>query len=106
MRAIRDLETMGYTFTLDGGAIRFTHEGERPDLARVRPLLEYIKRHKAEAMYFIGERFEVEATALLSHCDNSLGWAHRWADLHDRWGIPCFGFGSWADWARDVAEGG
>jgi len=48
---------------------------------------------------------EAQAEALLSRCDNSPAWAREWADLHDRWGVACFGFPTWAAWAEDVAAG-
>jgi hypothetical protein len=46
---------------------------------------------------------QVEAAALLARCDGSLAWAGAWADLHERWGIPCRGFTTWAQWLSSVA---
>ena len=56
MRAIRELEQMGYTFTVDGDKLRATCAGDLADADKARSLLDYVKRHKAEALAFIRER--------------------------------------------------
>lgn len=59
MKAIAELEEMGYTFKLDGETLRYSYEGEgRPDLEHARSLLEYVKRHKEEAIAFLRRRFD------------------------------------------------
>ena len=107
MRAIRELEAMGYTFTVDGDKLRATCDGDLADADKARSLLGYVKRHRAEALAFLRERsaFEVQAEALLARCADTdpATWAQEWAELHDRWGAPCFGFPTWAAWAADVA---
>ena len=112
MKAILELEQMGYTFALDGDAARYTHNGQRPDPERVRPLLELLRQNHKETVRFLQSRisqkahntadFEAEAEELRKHCDGSIEWARRWAELHDEWGIPCFGFHSWAEWAEGI----
>ena len=71
MRAITDLEELGYTFALDGENIVYTHDGDNPDPAQVRPFLEYAKRHKAEAVRFLQEQAtsEAKAEALLARLE-------------------------------------
>jgi hypothetical protein len=107
MNVIAKLEQIGFTFVLTGSEVSYTHNGPRPDATRVRPALEYLRRHREEAICYLQKRatFENEAGALLAECDDSAAWAQRWGDLHDRFGIPCYGFPSWAAWAKAV-EGG
>jgi hypothetical protein len=62
MRAITDLEAMGYTFTLNGDHITYTHEGNRPDSEIVRPLLDYLRRHRDEAIHFMQLLSRLETT--------------------------------------------
>lgn len=61
MRAIRELEAMGYTFATDGDQVRATHDGDLADTDKVRTLLGYVKRHKAEALVYLRKREQVEA---------------------------------------------
>jgi len=56
VRAICDLEQWGYTFTLNGDDLCYTYDGEHPDPAQVRPLLEYVRQHRDEAVAFLLER--------------------------------------------------
>ena len=51
------------------------------------------------------DAFEAKAAELLERFGESdpATWAREWAELHDRWGLPCWGFPSWASWA--VAAG-
>lgn len=56
MRALLELEQMGYTFTLEDGKVRYAHHGERPDREKVRPLLAYLQSHRDEAVTFLVER--------------------------------------------------
>ena len=56
MKAILEMERMGFEFMLDGGRVRYTHEGERPDPAGVRAFLEYLRRHCVEVVRFLRER--------------------------------------------------
>ena len=56
MKAILEMERMGFQFVLDGGMVRYTHEGERPDPTDVRSFLEYLRRHRDEVVQFLRER--------------------------------------------------
>jgi hypothetical protein len=56
VKAILELEHLGFTFTLEGESIHYTHDGHRPDPEFVRPLLDYLKRHRDEAVCFLQER--------------------------------------------------
>lgn len=56
MKAILELQQLGYTFTLDGDSIRYRHRGQPPDPQQVRPLLEYLQRHRAEALCFLRQQ--------------------------------------------------
>ena len=53
MRAIVELERLGYTLTLDNNNIRYQVIGAQPDPATVRPLLAELKEHKPEAVTFL-----------------------------------------------------
>ena len=52
----------------------------------------------------VGNKLEKEAERLISFCDGSVAWAHRWAALAAAAGWPCYGFNSWHQWAADVAR--
>ena len=56
MKAIVELEAMGYTFTVDGAKLRGACDGDLSDPDRVRALLNYVKRHRDEALRFLLER--------------------------------------------------
>ena len=56
MKAILEMERMGFQFVLDGGMVRYTHEGERPDSGEVKVFLEYLRRHRDEVVQFLRER--------------------------------------------------
>jgi len=43
---------------------------------------------------------QAQARALLARSDGTPAWAA----LHERWGLPCCGFPTWAAWAEDVAR--
>ncbi len=103
MKAITELEGMGYTFKLDGGTLRYSYEGEgRPDLEHARSLLEYVKRHKDEAMAFLRRRLEprpvlevkADLEALLDEMAKATGQGDdvaerllaRWDDLNGEYG--------------------
>lgn len=63
---------------------------------------------KAEHRHKVGDApsstdFEAEALLTCYASTNPAMWAREWAELHDRWGIPCFGFASWEEWAATVA---
>jgi len=53
MRALTELERLGYTFTLDNNAVRYRLTGPQPDPESVRPLLGELKTHKPEAILFL-----------------------------------------------------
>ena len=56
MRALTELERLGYTFTLDNNAVRYRLTGPHPDPEMVRPLLDVLKAHKPEAIAFLKTR--------------------------------------------------
>jgi hypothetical protein len=51
--AILELETLGYSFTLEAESINFTHQGTKPDPAIVRPLLHTIKENRDDALEWL-----------------------------------------------------
>ena len=54
IEAVRKLAHMGYRFTVNGETIKAKYEGPgKPDPDTVRPLLETVKAHKPEAIYFL-----------------------------------------------------
>jgi hypothetical protein len=54
IEAVRKLAHMGYRFTVNGETIKakYTGPGE-PDPTQVRPLVDMMKAHKPEAIYFL-----------------------------------------------------
>jgi hypothetical protein len=54
IEAVRTLAKIGYRFTVNGDTIKAKYHGQgKPDPAQVRPLLETVKTHKPEAIYFL-----------------------------------------------------
>jgi hypothetical protein len=54
IEAVRKLADMGYRFTVNGETIKAKYHGPgKPDPDTVRPLLETVKAHKPEAIYFL-----------------------------------------------------
>jgi hypothetical protein len=54
IEAVRKLAHMGYRFTVNGETIKAKYHGpDEPDPDTVRPLLETVKAHKPEAIYFL-----------------------------------------------------
>jgi hypothetical protein len=54
IEAVRTLAKIGYRFTVNGDTIKAKYHGQgKPDPAQVRPLLETVKAHKPEAIYFL-----------------------------------------------------
>lgn len=54
IEAVRKLAHMGYRFTVNGETIKAKYHGPgEPDPATVRPLLDTVKAHKPEALYFL-----------------------------------------------------
>jgi len=52
--AVRTLAGMGYRFTVIGETIKAKYHGPgEPDPVTVRPLLETVREHKPEAIYFL-----------------------------------------------------
>ena len=57
MQAIQQLRDLGYTITTNGDKINATYTGQgHPDPATVRPLLDELRAHKAEAVDFLRQR--------------------------------------------------
>lgn len=56
MNAILDMEQMGFSFSLRGDSVIYTHNGERPAPDRVRRMLGYLKRHNVEVLEFLRKR--------------------------------------------------
>jgi len=63
--AILELETLGYSFTLEGDSINFTHQGTKPGPAIVRPLLHTIKENRDDALEWL--RDDAEAFRMDCH---------------------------------------
>ena len=54
IEAVRKLAHLGYRFTVNGETIKAKYHGPgEPDPDTVRPLLETVKAHKPEALYFL-----------------------------------------------------
>lgn len=54
IEAVRKLAHMGYRFTVNGETFKARYEGPgKPDAASVRPLVDMMKAHKPEALYFL-----------------------------------------------------
>ncbi|MDO9533276.1 MAG: hypothetical protein Q7O12_14275 [Deltaproteobacteria bacterium] len=54
IEAVKKLSSLGYRFELAGDRLRYQYEGpDTPDPDTVRPLLETVKAHKPEAIYFL-----------------------------------------------------
>jgi hypothetical protein len=54
IEAVRKLSHLGYRFTVIGETIKAKYHGPgEPDPDTVRPLLETVKVHKPEAIYFL-----------------------------------------------------
>jgi hypothetical protein len=51
--AILELETLGYSFKLEGNAISYTHNGTGPDSAVVYPLMSMIKKNRQDAIEWL-----------------------------------------------------
>jgi hypothetical protein len=47
---------MGFTFTLENGVVRYTHDGARPDPEKVRRLLHQLRENRAAACRFLEQR--------------------------------------------------
>ena len=56
--AILELETLGYSFTLEEDTIHSSHKGNKPDPAIVRPLLRTIKENRNDALEWLREYAE------------------------------------------------
>ncbi|MCL4872010.1 MAG: hypothetical protein KJ063_23870 [Anaerolineae bacterium] len=56
MKAISELENIGYHFWIKEEGISYLHIGSMPDPEQVRPLLQQIKAAKSEAMAFLEQR--------------------------------------------------
>ena len=91
---LAELDRLGITLTLTPTALRY-----HPMSAVTPDLLDALIQHKAAVRDVVLQR---QADALLARCDGTRAWARRWADLHDRWAIPCYGFASWSAWLADV----
>lgn len=54
IEAVRTLAYMGYRFTVNGESIKARYEGlGKPDPAQVRPLVDVMKAHKPDVVYFL-----------------------------------------------------
>lgn len=96
MNEILKLEQLGYSFAIVGGSVRYRHDGERPDPERVRPLLEYLKRHREMALDFLLQRDslptrEVGVAPTSANSQDSkhlvLGWVGQHVKIED---LPAF----------------
>ena len=92
---LAELDRRGITLTVTRSSLRY-----HPRSAVDPELLATLTRHKAGLRDAL---LQAEAEALLARSDASPAWAAEWADLHDRWCLPCYGFPTWAAWLADVA---
>jgi hypothetical protein len=54
IEAVRTLANMGYRFEVNGENIKARYEGPgKPDPAQVRPLVDLMKAHKPDVVYFL-----------------------------------------------------
>ena len=56
MKAIQELEALGYFFRVQGVDLAYEHFGSPPDPDTVRPLLAEVKLSKEEAITYLQER--------------------------------------------------
>ena len=87
MKALLEMEEMGFKFTLKDGTIHFTHEGERTDPEKVRSHLAYLRHHRGQVVHFLQRRAQVSTPAWV-------GQSVRLEDLPDfkeRWGLRTVG---------------
>ncbi len=73
MNALLELERLGYRFTLDGDAIRYTHAGIRPDPGMAGSLMANLREHRDEAVSFLRARCGV---ATEDNASPHRSWAH------------------------------
>jgi hypothetical protein len=53
-RVVMELSRIGFSFPLDGEAVKMKFMGEhKPDPIKVAPLLEVARQHKEEVRYFL-----------------------------------------------------
>lgn len=96
MKAILELESIGYTFFLDGDMIQYCYTGEKLDSTQAGPLLDIIRVNKDRALGFLRSRKGAETTS------GKFGWRIRWpadtyiAVVHGTW--------QWLDDGRIEAE--
>lgn len=62
MNLITQLESLGYSFTLEGDKLRYTHTGQTPDPATAGPLLAELKERRLEAIRFLRCRHALRVT--------------------------------------------
>jgi hypothetical protein len=54
IEAVRKLARLGYRFTVAGEVIKAKYQGPgKPDPAQVQPLLDKVKAHKPEVVYWL-----------------------------------------------------
>ena len=54
IEAVRELAHLGYRFTVNNETIKAKYYGPgEPDSAKVRPLLDLVRRHKEAVLYFL-----------------------------------------------------
>ncbi len=73
MRALLELERLGYRFVLDGDTIRYAHAGARPDPGLASSLLADLREHRDQAVSFLRARCGVATEDTASSCRP---WTH------------------------------
>ena len=59
IEAVQILKAMGYRLKVDGEAVCYEWQGAgKPNPSQVRPLLEVVKAHKAEAISYLAQKQE------------------------------------------------
>ena len=98
VQRVRPLQGNDVTdFHLAGGSLRqwVVYHLRRAGLAIPSPAVT----HTTDVIPSLEEQAEV----LLRQYEEDPEWARQWAQLHDEWGVPCYGYDSWAAWAKDAA---
>jgi hypothetical protein len=75
MNVVKQLRLLGYRVTAKGADLALTYYGAgQPDPARVRPLLEELRQHKAEAITYLASEAAVPISRR-SEAEEAAWWA-------------------------------
>ena len=79
--AVLELETLGYSFTLEADSINFTHQGIKPGSAIVRPLLRMIQENRDDALEWLRDDAEAFRMDCLFNAADRAEIAARQAEI-------------------------